>query len=195
MSETKKPGLLERLDALERGFDQLNEASAARVAQLGSQIRGSLGNVVEVLTAIIKLKGEDFDKAVEVEVERARSERAKENLARAQAMLQNLVDTGAYVKSEIVTEDSLIVAREFDKSGDLLGLGRSQVEFKQFNTEVQAFLLGKHPGTLWEGPDGQLEVMEIYKPNPTPPAAEVPAPEVKASEAVVDAQVVTEEKE
>jgi hypothetical protein len=151
-----------RLGRYEQALQALDEA----FQRTSAQQRGAFQNIVEVLNAVIRLQGEGFEQRVEDEVVAARTRRAQEQLNKAKSVLQQLIDDKVLVAAETITPDSIIVGKELDAQGNLVGLGEAQAEFSQFTEDARAAFLGQGVGTKYTGPDGQFEVTAIYKPNP-----------------------------
>jgi hypothetical protein len=167
-------GAEDRLATFEKAFQAIDEL----LQRTSGQHRGALQNVVEVLNAVIRLQGDGFDARVEEEVLAARTRRAQEQLSKAKEVLQTLVDNKVLVPSETITEDSVLVGKELDLAGNLVGLGEAQAEFSQFTGPARAALLGKGVGAKFEGPEGQFEVTAIYRPNPDAEKGSEPTPAV-----------------
>jgi hypothetical protein len=98
------------------------------------------------------------------------------------------VAAGSLVVVERVTPATLIVGREFDKNGNALNGGRTQVYAHSISEEHRAKLLDQGVGFVLELGEGKFEVVELYEHAPadkpwTPPAPpSIPAPPAAAAE-------------
>lgn len=177
MSDNKRvPTVLERLERAEQALQALGQVIDGN----NQQHQKAITSIVEVMTAIIKCSGPEFDGKVQSTIIEARKKRAQDESDKAKAALEDMVAKGLLVSAETLSEGSVVVGREFDKEGNLLGTGRSQVEFSQFVPDAKTELLGKGPGFVYNGSDGSFEVLEVY--NFAPPASETPSTEAKPEE-------------
>lgn len=178
---TKVPTILERLSANEQTVQGIANYTQQELASF----KQALQNVVEVINGVIKASGPEFEAKVQAAITEDQNKRALEAVEREKAVLAQLIESGTHRVAEVVTEDSIVVGREFNKEGALLGVGRVQVRASQFTPEAKEQVLGKGVGFMIEvaSTGGRFEVAEIYE--------EVPASEQKpkVSEEVVDAVV------
>lgn len=171
--------LVERIDNIEKALPRINEIGLQRTNVIAKQFGDALGNVVEIVQAVIRLQGDGFDQRIEEEVMAGRRRRAEAELAQAKAVLENLVQNKLMIPSETVVDQCLLVGRDFNTKDEIVGVGRVQVEFGQLPDFLKVDLLGKSPGHKFTNEQGSFIVDEIYIQNPNPPA-----PEVKEAEAV-----------
>lgn len=163
----KPPLLLDRVKALE----ELTNGMAAYVQNEIPGLKSALANIVEVLNGIIRASGEDFPTKLQAAVKADRDARTAEQVAREKAQLDSMVESGALQPADVVSETSVVVGREFNLEGELLGSGRTQVMFNQFTPESQEKVKGQGIGFVIEVATGKFEVTEIY--NIVPPKAPV----------------------
>lgn len=151
------------------------------VAENNKKYERSVATVLEIVSAIIKTSGEGFDKKVETTINEARQAAAVERAAEEKKMLESLVEKGLFVKAETVAESgTVLVGKEIDKNGNLLGGGRVQVTVEQLSEDHRAKLLGKGVGFVLDTGDSNFEITELYQLNPTMPVIEPkPAPAVE----------------
>lgn len=163
----KKPALItDRVKNLE----ELTGGLAGFVQNEVGSLKSAVSSVVEVLNAVIELSGGDeFSKKVQAHIEAKRKKRGEEQAARDQAAIAKAVADGALVVSERIGETSIIVGREYDKENNVLGNGRIQFRFHDLTEEARPDALGQGVGFVIEGPNGKLEVLEIYEVAPPKP--------------------------
>lgn len=184
----RTPTLLERveiaeqkLESIEKVLPQMHGDLNERFEDGSNRMRGDLQGIVKVLNAVIKLQGAGFDARIEEQIRADDRKRDEERLTKAKAVFQKLVDDKALIPGETVTEQCLLVGKEVDATGNVIGLGYAQAEFAQFTPEAKAGLLGKGVGAKYDGPNGGFIVDAIYVQNPdfkppTPETVETPAP-------------------
>lgn len=178
----KKPRLInDRLNSLEEltagiaGFVQ-NEIGALKTAST---------NIVEVINAIIEISGgEEFAKKVQEQIEAARRKRAEDQARQEQEAVAKAVADGILVAADTISESSIVVGREFDSDGNVIGSGRIQFRFSSFAEEARPKVLGQGVGFIVDGTNGKLEVMEIYEvaPQKAPEVTDGAAPEASKAE-------------
>lgn len=161
---------LDRLDAIEK-----------TIAQLIPAINNSLGNLNqgissqgEVLEAAVALLGRE---SVENSIKEARERRATETSEAQKKALEELVSRGELVAGTKVTEESVVVGREFNPDGSVRHPGRVQLAFQQVDAGFQAQFLGQAPGFTLDLPNGgKFEVQEVFElPPKAPEQAATPA--------------------
>ncbi len=148
----RTPTLAERIEQIEKSLPRLNEISLLRAQDVSKQFNGALGNVIEIVQAVIKLQGDGFDARVQDE----------DNATR---VLGQLVESGQLLAADTVTEDAVVVGNEFDGEGNPTPLAKAQVEFSSFIPAAKEALLGRGVGAKFQGTDGGFEVTAIYVPN------------------------------
>lgn len=169
----KPPLILDRVKALE----ELTNGLAGFVENEVVPLKEAVKNLVKVINGIVAASPEGFELKVQDAIKADEAKRAEEQLNREKAMIEKLVQAGVLTAVDAVSEDSIVVGREFDSSGNLLGVGRAQVRFDQFTADAKAKVLGQGAGFVIEVPNGKFEVLEIYKPgSPKPPAVANPEP-------------------
>jgi hypothetical protein len=179
--------LLERTERLEKTLQMVY----SEFQESTQKYQNALSGIIEVIDAIIALQGNAFELRVQEEVTAQRTKRSEKKLEAAKNVLQSLVDSGAFVVAEVISKDSIIVGRELDKEGNVLGLGRVQVQLSQFSEEGQAFLLGKGIGAKYEGEKGFFEVTAVY--DPAPPKVEAAPQATPESKTLAQVMVETVE--
>jgi hypothetical protein len=124
----------------------------------------------EVSNAVVSVLGVEL---VQAAITASHVKKAKADAdAQAKALLM-AVDKGLVIKSELLTEKSVIVGRELDKDGNEVPPGRVQMLYGQIKEEFRAALLGKPVGTQIDTPvGGKFEVVDLYEiqEKPVPPA-------------------------
>lgn len=174
-TQTVKPTLAERLATVEEHLRTMEERMVNSFDRSLQQHRVAMGNLTEVIQAMIALQGDGFDDRVQLQVDSARAARAQQEQARAKAVVQNLVDTGVMMVSEVVTEKSVIQTKETDASGN--AAGESQFEYNQIvKLEVKEAFLGKKLGEKVEAEGTTFEIVGIFVPNPDFKPAQAEAP-------------------
>lgn len=165
----KTPGILERLSSLEETVRGL----AGYSQQEFGQVKQTMTNLVEVLNGVISASGDGFADKVQAAILDLQKKRMAEQVEREKALLKQLVDNGALVVADKIGEQSVIVGREYNTEGEVLGSGRVQVRFSQFTPDAKAKMLGQAVGFLLEVETGKFEVLEVY--DPAPPKEAVPS--------------------
>jgi hypothetical protein len=161
------PTLAERVAKLEKYLPAMEERLFSAFDGTLSQHRMSMQNLAETIAAVIRLSGEGFNENVLQEVERARVERMKAELSKNRDVVQQLVDTGSYIVTDTITNNSLMIAKTTDKDGNPVGAGETYGQFNQLAKTEQEALLGKKVGYVREYPDGgKAEITGIWEPNP-----------------------------
>jgi sugar-specific transcriptional regulator TrmB len=178
---SKVPTVLERVQKLEKDMLEVTQQVDNIVP-----LRQTLGEVIEVVQAILNENGEEFEKKIEARIQAKRDEIRRERDARAKQAVDQMVESGILVATDVVTPDTLVVGREFNSSGELTA-ERVQAVFGMFSQGVQAGISGQGVGYVYETPQGKFEVLEIFKfveasvpvegePAPVAEAEAAPAP-------------------
>lgn len=166
----KVPTVLERVQKLEQ---EMREAE--RLGSLVGNLRQTIGEVIEVVQAILAEQGEDFEKKIEGRMQAKRDAVRRERDKRAADAVNQMVETGVLTATDVVEDDTLVVGREFDANGELTS-DRVQAVFSMFAESVRNGIKGQGVGAVYETPQGKFEVLEIYKfVKPTLPTEEAPA--------------------
>jgi hypothetical protein len=156
--------------------------------------------MVKIVNGVIAASGEGFELKVQAAIAKAEQDRNDRQIERDKGLINELVRQGVIEAAEKVGPESIIVGREFDANGNLLGVGRAQVRFDQFAEAVREKVLGQSVGFVIEVDTGKFEVIEIYNQvPPKPPVVEEPEPTGPFVVAMADAKdpetpVNTEEK-
>ena len=175
-TEVKKPVLImDRVKELE----ELTNGLAGYTQKEVEALKAGVAQMVEFLQALVQVTGQET--AVQAQIKANRLKRDTERAERDQKMIASLVEAGVLVATESVTEKSILVGREFNKEGELLGGGRAQVPFSQFGEDMKSKVLGQGIGFVLEAPEGRFEVVEIYE------QAAPKLPQVAPAAEVVDA--------
>jgi hypothetical protein len=161
----QKP-LLKRLADIEADLTGLVDALNKSL----TLVEQRLGNLDEVTNAVVGIVGVQ---SVQEAITAMHVKKAKADAdAQAKALLM-AVDKGLVIKSELLTEKSVIFGRELDKDGNEVPPGRVQMLYGQIKEEFRAALLGKPVGTQIDTPvGGKFEVVDLYEiqEKPVPPA-------------------------
>jgi hypothetical protein len=160
---------LERIDALEQELPRLGMA-----VDQALQVNGRrLGELASVLEAVVELLGAS---TVDAKIKEVADSKTMANMERAKQALEDALAKGELVKSETVTEKSLVVGREIDKNGSPIFPGRVQLTYGGIRPEFQEKLKGQAAGFSVETPRGNkfevLEVYEVVEKQPEQPASE-----------------------
>jgi hypothetical protein len=171
---------LERIETLEAGYKSLVEALQGTLTQQAHEI----STLKETIAAIKVVVGE---KGIDDAIKAARIERAEARSAAEKAALETQLSSGALVKADVISEQSVVVGKEVTADGEVIPPGRVQLIFGQFLPEFQEKLKGQSVGTTVDTPvGGKFEVTEIYDFVAAKVAADQAA-EVAAHNAAVDA--------
>jgi hypothetical protein len=164
---------MQRVEQLEQIVPQIIRATQQTQAQFSQSI--------EILDAVVQILGPE---AVEKAIAENRRERAKLTVADQLKKLEEDLASGALVKVDSITENSLIVFSESTPDGKPLDPDRTQLNFSTLVPQFKEELLLKGPGAKITSPNGNtFEVMEVYdvvpedqrpKPVEAPAAAEAP---------------------
>ena len=166
------PGALQRLTQVEKDAKRLN-ASLNDVAHILSANKPVLDAIVEILGTENVL---NMARTLHVRTLRAQNE------ARM-ASMQKLIDSGAFVKVDEATADSVLLTEEVDAQGIVMEPGRTYDNIPAFPPEIAAQLIGAKVGATIDTTDGQkLTVLEIYNFNPGEPATTPSGPEAPVEE-------------
>jgi len=137
----------------------------------------SVASILELISAVIKSVGPDFQNTVESSLKATRLEAAVNKAKEEEKVVADLVAKGKLVVVDTIGPKTIVIAKETDKNGNLVNAGRIQVQFEQFFPEVQPKMLGQKVGFVYENPaEGQkYEIKEIYGFAPEAPPTEAPA--------------------
>lgn len=201
MPAQKVPTVLERLQATEANVQRLQES----VDGLFVNLRNSLQAQMEVMEAIIevaKVSDPEVESKMQKVIETKRLEREVAKAEQEKKQVEQLVEAGILKQAELVSPDSVVVGRIFNKNGEVTGAGRVQSEYGRYTEACQKAILGQGVGFVYETEQAEkFEILEIYdvvqdrtgaggSPSPvtgqapTPPALAVvpPAPTETAAE-------------
>lgn len=159
--------IVERVADVESAFPRLVEA-------INDNIDRKLQPVIPLLNALTDLVGRE---AVASKMKEQREAQATQDMEMRKAQLEVLVKEGRLVKSDTVSDKSVIVARETGADGTVVHPGRFQMMFSEIAPQFQEKLLGKAvAGLKLDLPENQgtFEVLESYEfvPEPAPAAVE-----------------------
>lgn len=162
---------LERIEALEQEFPRI----IGGVNNGFMNVEGRLNETTEIMNAMAELIGQD---SVAAKVAENRTKRAEATAAAQTEGLAKALADGKVAKVETISEKTIIIAKAFDKDGNLEVPGRIQMDFGQVKPEFREQFLGKSVGAILDTPvGGKLEVTELYEVvAPPPPAANTDAP-------------------
>lgn len=165
MSEVKKPKATERVSAVEKNLI----STQRRVGEM-EMILFNLSRENEILKDALQLLHEKLESVIalsnEGRVLTADNINEKIVLIKEQSLknkVENMVESGQLTSTDKVTQDSLIVARELNKQGEVEN-PRIQFLVGRLVEELQNKFLGKEVGYLVKSEDDKLdlEIMEIY---------------------------------
>lgn len=110
----------------------------------------------ELLNTLVALAGPEV---IQAKLEARKVERDQ----KAVAAVDLLKSKNVLLVAPLVTEDSFIIAKEWDKDGNLKAPGRVQVAFKDLLPDFKGKLSSAVVGDSVETPDGgKFEIVEIY---------------------------------
>lgn len=180
---------LDRIEVIETTINEL----VTGMNNVIQQLNGKLMDAGEKLEALATLVGKE--KFEEVLAANAVA-KAKGQAEAAKKTLEQHVEAGDLEVAATISEQSVVVGREFDKDGNLLEPGRIQLTFGGIKKEFQDQLLGQAVGfTVTTPVGGKFEVVEIYdfvlkaEPTTTPSAEVVDAATATTTETTTDTQV------
>lgn len=141
----------------------------------------SVASILELVSAIIKSVGPDFQNQVENSLKATRLEAAVKQAKEEERVVADLVAKGKLVVVEAIAPNTIVIANQTDKSGNLVSAGRIQVQFEQFFPEVREKMLGQKVGFVYENPEdgNKFEIKEVYGFAPEPAPSEPVATETK----------------
>lgn len=180
---------LDRIEVIETTINEL----VTGVNGVVQQLNGKLLDVAEKLEALADIVGKDkFEEVLQANA----LAKAKGQAEAAKKTLEQHVEAGDLAVSATISENSVVVGREFDKDGNLLEPGRIQLTFGGIKKEFQDQLLGQAVGFTVATPvGGKFEVLEIYdfvlkeEPTTAPSAEVVDATATTTTDATTDTQV------
>lgn len=180
MPDNKTVPVLQRLDNLEANVqNQKNE-----LEELYNSFKGSFFSLIETLEGLLEALGEDAQKKTQEAINAKRLKRLQAKAEQEKVQLKQLVDAGVLVPSDKVAENTVIVGRTMDTDNNLIGAGRSQVDFNSLDENVKGKFLGQSLGFVYETEDHKkFEIVELYdlvseqKQEPTPLEEALPAKE------------------
>jgi hypothetical protein len=191
---------LERVAALETQVDSVTSMFPKLISAISEpinkmeyrlqRIEGQLAGVIEVLDTVVELVGPE---QVQKRILENRIKQAAENAKSNQEAIAKGLAEGKLVKTDVVTEKSIIIGKETKEDGTLLEPGWFLLVFKTLeNNEDKEALLGQCVGFTRKAPNGNtFEVTDLYEAVPPAPATEVV--EVAPTEsAEAPAEAVTE---
>ncbi len=183
---SKVPTILERINALESTLTQVQRSTDGNL----NQFRSALSNVVEVVSALVEVSGgKDLDDKVQAKLQERQDAKAAAEAQKAKDVLKQLVDAGTLAVADTITEESIIIGREFDKEGNVVAPGYVQVQFSQFVEDAKKALLGQGPGFVYETNGTKFEVTDVYVFAPQKPMELQKAPELAPGEEAVAADL------
>ncbi len=158
----KQLTVLERLENLERGNESLDKKLDATFNQIRSQMSNAM-EVVEGTVGILSEATPDLPSKID---ERMKANREKRKIALIEQevkQMAQMVEMGVLKVVNAVSPTSLIVARTFDDSGEVMGIGREQFEYTRLHPSIAPEFLAKEVGFVYTATNGRkIEVLEIY---------------------------------
>lgn len=114
----------------------------------------------ELLNTLVALAGPEV---VQTKLVARKVERDQKAVVEAVAAVDLLKSKNVLLVAPLVTEDSFIIAKEWDKDGNLKTPGRVQVAFNDLLPDFKGKLSSAVVGDSVETPDGgKFEIVEIY---------------------------------
>jgi hypothetical protein len=155
---TPKKNILDRISEL--------EAVSLHLLNENKSLKGNLAAMVDLCSAIIKASGDDFANKVKSIIAEAQRELQAKEQAHQKSLMDALVQQGALVRTDSVSEDSIIAFKRTE--GNLVD-ERVQAHFEEFPAEARLKLRDQPVGAVIELPGMTFEVLEIFRaaPNPT----------------------------
>lgn len=168
----------ERLDELNSKVEALIQDRGRLVVGIQSaldKISNLNGKTAEVVDALVHALGDEFRPKLDSSIRFKRDERAAKLAAHQKAELEELLKANKIKPVNLISHQSLLVGRMFDKDGNVVHPGRSQLEFQDLHDNLQPEYLGKPVGSVLPAADGySFELLEVYEASP--PAEATPAP-------------------
>lgn len=165
---TQTTGALQRLDALEKGQQQILLA----VRQTFGLIDARIGGQQASLNALITLFGRDV---VEAEIIRQKIAELEENSAKEKAVFDAAVADGKVVKAEVVGDRTVVIGHEVDADGKDLYPTRVQMLYGQLKPELKPAYKDHRVGDVIDTPINTKftinELWDIVLPTPADIAA------------------------
>jgi hypothetical protein len=146
---------LERITAIETDLQSIVGA----IQQALQGIEGKVSAQAEILEAVVQEIGAE---QINSRIEAAREVRAAEHAEKSKAALEKALADGDLVPAEAIDNNTVIVGKEFDKDGKILGAGYVQLGFNTIKPEFQEKLLGQKTGFVFNTADGTFEVTGIF---------------------------------
>jgi hypothetical protein len=176
-NKTTRP-VLERMAEVEAAVENFTQVFDSTFLQTRDHI-ALIMQTLEGIIGVAKKTTPTFDVEVDEFMKTKRQERLQKKADSEKAQLDVMLKNGDVKVSEVVGENSLLVGRLFDPSGNLNGAGREQALFASFSPDAQTALLGKGVGFTFESSNKhKFELLEIYDAVPKTPQ---PAPAVTAT--------------
>jgi hypothetical protein len=175
---------LERIDDLEKQFMKLVDGLNNAFEQLNRKV----GNLEDSLEAVVTILGVE---TVAQSITEIRLKRAEEAATLAKEQVKALFEAGVYVKSDTVTNKSILVGHEVHpETGEIAPPGFIKASFEEIKPELKEKFLGQKLGFKTDTGSGNLfELLEIYEevegktlPSPEAVTPEAPAPKVEPGE-------------
>lgn len=134
------------------------EQTCGVLIQMLTEVTNKLKSMAPTLSALVDITGADKVQAVMDE----------QTVKRAQESLLLALQNGELVKSDAMTEESVVVGIEANAEGVVNRPGYSQVPFSSFLPAVKEQFLGKGIGEKYIHPEGggSFVITEIYEPAP-----------------------------
>lgn len=147
--------IIDRVSNIEDAFPRL-------VDSLSQHLDQRLNPVIQNLDAVLEILGRE---TVVSKITELREKRQSEESEAKKKQLEALLTEGKIVKTDKVSDKSIIVAQEKSLEGKVIHPGRFQLMFNEVAPVFQEKILAKEVGTVVDIPNyGTLEVQEIYEP-------------------------------
>ncbi len=175
----KQLTVLERIENLEQSRDSLDK----KLDVTFNQIRGQVSNAMEVIEATVGTLAEstsELEKKIDEKMKANREKRKQAQIEQENKQLSQMIEMGVLKVADTISAASLFVVRTFDAQGEVLGIGREQVEFSRIHPSVSSEFLGKEVGFIFESGGRKIEVLEIYEILPSKEVATAPITPVEA---------------
>ena len=160
---------LERIDQLENTLAALLKGTQEALGRSQADVV----NVSEYLDVVIDMVGPE---QVQKVIKERKAEKTRQETEASKALLTAALASGEYIATGVITEDSLVAGRQWNKAGDPVPPGFFQVHSKDFAPDFKPLLMGQAQGAEIDlGEKGKVIIDGVYEKDANwlavPPAA------------------------
>lgn len=155
---------IERLEDLEQQVMQITIGANNALGQISGRVN-DLTEGAEALLDVLSVVDPELRGKIEAVLKVREDQRQQAQIEQQKAGINALVDSGRIKAVTTITDDSIVIGREFDKDGVLVAPGRIQVSIKTIPEELQILLKGKGVADVIDlaAGGGKFEILEIYE--------------------------------